>query len=50
MNKARQSISGHAGSADFGGDDEVSFAVEGAAGLIRLTRPKALNALTHKMI
>lgn len=35
---------------DFGGGDEVHFALEGAAGLIRLTRPKALNALTHKMV
>ncbi|WOC15037.1 enoyl-CoA hydratase/isomerase family protein [Pseudochrobactrum sp. MP213Fo] len=35
---------------DFGGDDEVQFAAHGALGLIRLTRPKALNALTHKMV
>ena len=35
---------------DFGGDDEMTFAQSGAVGLIRLTRPKALNALTHKMV
>lgn len=35
---------------EFDGGDEVQFASHGAAGLIRLTRPKALNALTHKMV
>lgn len=50
MDKAQQSATSHAGSVDFGGDDEIGFAVQGAVGLIRLTRPKALNALTHKMI
>lgn len=35
---------------DFGGGDEVAFAVHGHLGLIRLTRPKALNALTHNMV
>ena len=35
---------------NFGGDDEIAFTMQGSAGLIRLTRPKALNALTHKMV
>ena len=35
---------------DFGGDDEVRFERMGAAGLITMTRPTALNALTHRMV
>lgn len=35
---------------DFGADDEALLVSHGAAGIIRLTRPKALNALTHKMV
>lgn len=35
---------------DFGGQGEIVFEREGRAGLIRLTRPAALNALTHGMI
>lgn len=35
---------------DFGGGDEIRFERIGKAGVITLTRPKALNALTHKMI
>jgi enoyl-CoA hydratase len=35
---------------DFGGDDEIRFERMGAAGLVTLTRPNALNALTHKMV
>lgn len=35
---------------DFGGDDEIRFERSGAAGIVTLTRPQALNALTHKMV
>lgn len=35
---------------DFGGAGEISFERKGKAGLVRLTRPAALNALTHTMI
>ncbi|MBJ6131881.1 enoyl-CoA hydratase/isomerase family protein [Ochrobactrum sp. Q0168] len=35
---------------DFGGGDEISFERKGKAGLVKLTRTAALNALTHKMI
>lgn len=35
---------------DFGGGDEVRFEGTGATGVITLTRPEALNALTHKMV
>lgn len=35
---------------DFGGGDEIAFERKGCAGLVRLIRTKALNALTHKMI
>ncbi|MBX3597198.1 MAG: enoyl-CoA hydratase/isomerase family protein [Rhizobiaceae bacterium] len=35
---------------DFGGEDEVRFERIGTAGVITLTRPQALNALTHKMV
>lgn len=50
MGEIYPAINQHAKAQDFGGDDEVQFAVEGATGQIRLTRPKALNALTHKMV
>jgi len=35
---------------DFGGGDEVRFEHKGAAGVITMTRPAALNALTHRMV
>ncbi len=35
---------------DFGGGSEISFERKGKAGLVKLTRTEALNALTHKMI
>ncbi|PWL18103.1 3-hydroxyisobutyryl-CoA hydrolase [Falsochrobactrum shanghaiense] len=35
---------------DFGGGSEISFERKGRAGLVRLTRASALNALTHNMI
>ncbi len=35
---------------DFGGADEIRFERMGAAGVITLTRPAALNALTHTMV
>lgn len=35
---------------NFGGGDDVRFEVMGAIGLITLTRPSVLNALTHGMI
>lgn len=35
---------------DFGGGDEVRFENIRAAGVITLTRPQALNALTHSMV
>lgn len=35
---------------DFGGGDEVRFERDGVAGVITLTRPKALNALTQRMV
>lgn len=35
---------------DFGGGDEIAFEHRGAVGLVRLTRAKALNALTHNMV
>ncbi|QDZ00930.1 enoyl-CoA hydratase/isomerase family protein [Nitratireductor mangrovi] len=35
---------------DFGGGDEVRFERIGAAGVVTLTRPKALNAVTHRMV
>jgi len=35
---------------DFGGGSEISFERKGKAGIVRLTRTSALNALTHKMI
>jgi len=35
---------------DFGGGEEVRFEHLGRAGVVTLTRPQALNALTHRMI
>ena len=35
---------------DFGGGDEIRFEREGKAGIVTLTRPKALNAVTHRMV
>ena len=35
---------------DFGGGDEIRFERAGLTGVVTLTRPKALNALTHRMI
>jgi enoyl-CoA hydratase/carnithine racemase len=35
---------------DFGGGDEIRFERRGAAGVVTLTRPKALNALTLGMV
>jgi enoyl-CoA hydratase len=35
---------------DFGGSDQVRFERAGRAGIITLTRPKALNAVTHAMV
>jgi hypothetical protein len=35
---------------DFGGQGEIVFERRGKAGLVRLTRPKALNALTRTMV
>lgn len=35
---------------EFGGGAEISFEKRGAAGLVTLTRPGALNALTHGMV
>jgi enoyl-CoA hydratase len=35
---------------DFGGGDEIRFERTGKAGIITLTRPKALNAVTHGMV
>ena len=35
---------------EFGGGDEIRFEKRGRAGVITMTRPKALNALTHSMV
>ncbi|MET3790137.1 enoyl-CoA hydratase/isomerase family protein [Aquamicrobium terrae] len=35
---------------DFGGGDEIRFETMGQAGVVTLTRPKALNALTGQMV
>ncbi len=35
---------------DFGGGDEIRFERLGRAGVVTLTRPKALNAVTHAMV
>ncbi len=36
--------------ADFGGGDEIRFERRGRAGIVTLTRPKALNAVTYRMV
>lgn len=36
--------------AEFGGGDEIRFERVGRAGVVTLTRPQALNAVTHKMV
>ena len=35
---------------DFGGGDEIRFERIGRAGVVTMTRPQALNAITHSMI
>lgn len=35
---------------DFGGGDQIRFERQGRAGIVTLTRPDALNALTHRMV
>lgn len=35
---------------DFGGGDQIRFERLGKAGIVTLTRPDALNALTHRMV
>ncbi|MBZ9808391.1 enoyl-CoA hydratase/isomerase family protein [Mesorhizobium sp. BR1-1-9] len=35
---------------DFGGGDEIRFEHLGRAGIVTLTRPRALNAVTHRMV
>ncbi len=35
---------------DFGGGDQIRFERHGMAGIVTLTRPKALNAVTHQMV
>jgi len=35
---------------DFGGGDDIRFERKGKAGIVTLTRPKALNAINHVMI
>ena len=35
---------------DFGGGDEIRFEKIGVAGVVTMTRPKALNAVTHGMV
>ena len=35
---------------DFGGGDEIRFERVGRAGVVTLTRPQALNAVTHTMV
>ncbi|WP_375664669.1 enoyl-CoA hydratase/isomerase family protein [Bartonella sp. CL162QHHD] len=35
---------------NFGADDDISFTKEGRAGIIKLTRPSALNALNQRMV
>jgi enoyl-CoA hydratase/carnithine racemase len=35
---------------DFGGGDEIRFERQGRAGVVTLTRPQALNAVTHRMV
>lgn len=35
---------------DFGGGEDIRFERRGRAGVVTLTRPKALNALNHRMV
>ncbi|WP_336276805.1 enoyl-CoA hydratase/isomerase family protein [Bartonella sp. CB178] len=35
---------------DFGAGDDISFTREGCVGVIKLTRPSSLNALSHRMV
>ena len=35
---------------DFGGGDEIRFERQGRAGVVTLSRPQALNAVTHAMV
>ncbi len=35
---------------DFGGGDQIRFERRGRAGIVTMTRPKALNAVTHQMV
>ncbi|WP_187970482.1 enoyl-CoA hydratase/isomerase family protein [Aquibium microcysteis] len=35
---------------DFGGGQEIRFEQRGRAGIVTMTRPKALNAVTHDMV
>ena len=35
---------------DFGGDEEIRFERQARAGIVTLTRPKSLNAVTHNMV
>ncbi|MFE0015492.1 enoyl-CoA hydratase/isomerase family protein [Mesorhizobium sp. NPDC059054] len=35
---------------DFGGGEEIRFERMGRAGIVTMTRPQALNAITHRMI
>jgi enoyl-CoA hydratase/carnithine racemase len=35
---------------DFGGGEEIRFERTGRAGVVTLTRPQALNAVTHRMV
>jgi enoyl-CoA hydratase/carnithine racemase len=35
---------------DFGGGDEIRFERSGRAAIVTLTRPQALNAVTHRMV
>ncbi|WP_041582981.1 enoyl-CoA hydratase/isomerase family protein [Bartonella australis] len=35
---------------DFGASENISFIKEGCAGIVKLTRPSALNALNHQMV
>lgn len=35
---------------DFGGGEEIRFERDGVAGIVTLTRPRSLNAVTHRMV
>ncbi len=35
---------------DFGAGNDISFTKEGCAGIIKLSRPLALNALNQRMV